>query len=92
MLHAGFPPARLNNNNVWNLCFRAMILWHTSVRNRSRNHLNYEERAQFAMNAWLEADAIEAALNQHTCDVENDSLFQAWEYLFRLAVVCSCGM
>lgn len=60
-----------------------MILWHTSVRNRSRNHLNYEERAQFAMNAWLEADAIEAALNQHTCDVENDSLFQAWEYLFR---------
>ncbi len=34
------------------------------------------------MNAWLEADAIEAALNQHTCQLEGAMLYQAREYLF----------
>ena len=74
--------APVAENNVWNLCIRSMVLWHTSVRYRSNPNISYEERAQFALNAWLEADAIENALKNHTCDLEGGTLYQAREYLF----------
>lgn len=41
------------------------------------------DKAQFALKAWLEADAIEAALNRHTCDLERNFIFQGREYLFK---------
>ena len=40
------------------------------------------ERAEYALNAWLEADAIETALDQHTCNLEGGMLMQAREFLF----------
>ncbi|TBU46253.1 hypothetical protein BD309DRAFT_858521 [Dichomitus squalens] len=76
----GMAPVR--QNNVWNLCLRAMILWNTSVRRRSDPDIGPMERAEYALNAWLEADAIEAALDQHTCNLEGGMLFQAREFLF----------
>jgi hypothetical protein len=42
-----------------------------------------DEKAQFAKNAWLEADVIEASLARHTCDVEKMSFYQGREYLFK---------
>ena len=69
-------------NNVWNLCLRAMILWNTSVRRRSDVTIGPMERAEYALNAWLEADAIETALDQHTCNLEGGMLMQAREFLF----------
>lgn len=41
------------------------------------------EKAQFATKAWLEADALEAALNKHTCSIERAFIFQAREYIFK---------
>ncbi len=72
----------VSQNNVWNLSLRAMVLWHTSVRHRSNPSISFEERTQYAMNAWLEADAIENALKNHTCNLEGGTLHQAQEYLF----------
>lgn len=69
-------------SNVWNLCLRAMILWNTSVRQRGNATLTPQARAEYAMNAWLEADAIEAALNLHTCYLEESMLYQTREFLF----------
>ncbi|RPD73973.1 hypothetical protein L226DRAFT_488145, partial [Lentinus tigrinus ALCF2SS1-7] len=74
--------APIPQNSVWNLCIRAMVLWHTSVRYRSNPAISLEERAQYAMNAWLEADAIETALKSHTCNLESGTMYQAREYLF----------
>lgn len=41
------------------------------------------DKAQFATRAWLEADALEAALNKHTCSIERAFIFQAREYIFK---------
>lgn len=59
-----------------------MVLWHTSMRQRSNTSLSQQSHAEYAMNAWLEADAIETALNMHTCQLEGAQLYQAREYLF----------
>lgn len=40
-------------------------------------------KAQFATKAWLEADALEAALSKHTCAIERASIYQAREYIFK---------
>lgn len=41
------------------------------------------EKSQYAVKAWLEADALEAALNRHTCNLERAFLFIAREYIFK---------
>ena len=69
-------------NNIWNLCIRAMVLWHTSVRYRTEPKNSLHERTAFATSVWLEADAIEATLNKHSCNLESCMLFQAREFLF----------
>lgn len=46
-----------------------------------------DEKAQFAMKAWLEADHIEAALNKHTCDIERNFIFQGREYIFKCVLL-----
>ena len=69
-------------SNVWNLCIRSMMLWHTSVRHRCNPDMTPQARAEYSMNAWLEADAIESALNLHTCQLEGAQLYQTREYLF----------
>jgi hypothetical protein len=40
------------------------------------------EKAQFGVSAWHEVDALEKALNAHTCGLERSFLFQGREYLF----------
>jgi len=40
-------------------------------------------KAQFATKAWLEADALEAALSKHTCSIERAFIYQAREYIFK---------
>ncbi len=41
------------------------------------------DKAQFALKAWLETDAIEDALNKHTCAIEKAYIFHGREYLFK---------
>ncbi|EJF61015.1 hypothetical protein DICSQDRAFT_106672 [Dichomitus squalens LYAD-421 SS1] len=69
-------------NNVWTLYLRSMLLMHRCVQKRADLTLSEAERAQFAVQAWLEIDAIEDALGQHTCELEPNSRFQAREMLF----------
>ena len=77
-------------DSVWNLCIRAMVLWHASLRVRHDALLGPQERAEFATRAWLEADAIEAALNAHSCGLEAGNLYQAREYLFKCVPLRAC--
>ncbi|KAI0643017.1 hypothetical protein C8Q79DRAFT_981220 [Trametes meyenii] len=79
LAQAGTP---VGHNNVWALFVRAMLLWHTGIRIRSDRFIQDFQRAQFAIDAWLEAEAIEDALNQHTCGLEQRLAYQAREFLF----------
>ncbi|KAI0754622.1 hypothetical protein C8Q80DRAFT_1139976 [Daedaleopsis nitida] len=76
---SGVVPIR--QDNVWNLCIRAKMLWQTSIRYRFDRSVRSDDRVHFVTNAWLEADAIDAALGKHTCNVDNDLLWQARDAL-----------
>jgi hypothetical protein len=41
------------------------------------------DKGQFAIKAWLAADAIEEALNRHTCGIERAFIFLGREYIFK---------
>ncbi|KAI0754621.1 hypothetical protein C8Q80DRAFT_1094486 [Daedaleopsis nitida] len=68
--------ATIRRDNVWSLHIRAKVLCQTSARYQRDQTLSLQERAQFATNACLEADAIEAAVARHTCHVDNHILWQ----------------
>ncbi|KAH9891992.1 hypothetical protein C8Q73DRAFT_701962 [Cubamyces lactineus] len=86
LAHAGAPVAR---NNIWSLYLRAMLLWHTGIRMRTDQDLPELQRAQFAISAWLETEAIEDALNQHVCNLESRMAYQAREFLFNARMCIS---
>ncbi|OBZ70654.1 hypothetical protein A0H81_09165 [Grifola frondosa] len=60
-------PSPPSKNSIWALFVRIMLLWHSCVRMRSDPSLSDAEKAQFAITAWLEMDAIEDAMDRHTC-------------------------
>ena len=41
---------------------RVLLMWHSCLRARSDAMLSPADRAQWAMGAWLELDAVEAAV------------------------------
>ena len=80
------PPAK---DSVWALYMRAMLLWNSCVRTRAAAapqdtpDADAEDKARFAVAAWAEIDAIEAALDAHACGIERAFLFQGRELLFK---------
>lgn len=72
----------MHANNVWTLYLRSMLLLHSCVHKRGDVLATDGERAQFAVQAWLEIDALEDALRLHTCELERTFGFQAREMLF----------
>ncbi|KAK7469383.1 hypothetical protein VKT23_003858 [Stygiomarasmius scandens] len=76
------PSLASSKDTVWALYDRSFLLWHICVKMRNSTQASDDEKAQFAYKAWLEADAIEEALNKHTCDIEKAFIFQGREYLF----------
>jgi hypothetical protein len=70
-------------DTVWALHDRAFLLWHSCMQIRHDTTMTDTEKAQFSVNAWLEADALEKALNRHTCGIEKSMIFQGREYLFK---------
>jgi hypothetical protein len=50
---------------------------------RSDARATNDDKAHFAVRAWLEGDALESTLNSHTCELERAFIFQAREYIFK---------
>ncbi|KAI9058380.1 hypothetical protein FKP32DRAFT_1581766 [Trametes sanguinea] len=71
-----------DKDSVWALYIRAMLMWNSCVRMRGDSSLPDSEKANFAMSAWKEIDAIEQALKRHSCGIERSFLFQGRELLF----------
>ncbi len=74
--------APVQSNNLWALYLRSMLLLQSCVCKRGDAQAEDGERADFAMQVWLEIDALEDALGQHTCELERNFGFQAREMLF----------
>ena len=70
-------------DDIWTLNMRAMLLMHSCMRIREAYGLSLADRAQLAVQAWLEIDDIEQRLDRHTCDMDTAFGFQAREILFR---------
>ncbi|KAI0632142.1 hypothetical protein C8Q77DRAFT_1060620 [Trametes polyzona] len=71
-----------DKDSVWALYTRAMLMWNSCIRMRADTTLPDAEKAAFAVSAWKEIDAIEEALERHTCGIERSFLFQGRELLF----------
>ncbi|KAF7298870.1 Zn(2)-C6 fungal-type domain-containing protein [Mycena indigotica] len=69
-------------DTVWALHDRAFLLWHACVRMRNNSFASMTAKGQFAIRTWHEADAIEDALNRHTCGIERSSIYLGREYIF----------
>jgi hypothetical protein len=90
-----FPGEALGSGkeSVWALYLRAMLLWHSCVQHQQQQQHSgvsvdndstaAANNASFAMRAWLETEAIERALNAHTCNVERALIYYGREYLFK---------
>lgn len=76
-------------DTVWALIHRTMLLWHSCLQIRRTPSANDAEMARFAVDAWLEADALEQAFDAHTCDLERTFLFQGREFLFNVRMTVS---
>ncbi|KAJ7095744.1 hypothetical protein B0H15DRAFT_774458 [Mycena belliarum] len=69
-------------DTIWALHDRSFLLWHACIKMRNDASASVSDKGQFAIKAWLEADAIEQALNRHTCDIEKAFIYQGREYIF----------
>ncbi|EAU85892.2 hypothetical protein CC1G_02915 [Coprinopsis cinerea okayama7 len=78
-----------SKDTVWALFDRAFLLWHGCIRMRNNARASDTDKAQFAVKAWIEADALEQALNKHTCAIERAFIFQAREYIFNTRMCIS---
>ncbi|KAL1716005.1 hypothetical protein EV715DRAFT_265651 [Schizophyllum commune] len=79
--------APLAKETVWALFERSFLLWNATIlmvmRTRSPlTRMSDVEKAHFAISVNQEADAIEAALRGHTCEIERAFLFHSRDYLF----------
>ncbi|KAJ6525304.1 hypothetical protein DFH09DRAFT_936753 [Mycena vulgaris] len=69
-------------DTIWALHDRSFLLWHACIKMRNDTSAPVADKGQFAIKAWLEADAIEEALNRHTCGIERAFIYQGREYIF----------
>jgi hypothetical protein len=76
-------------DTVWALYNRAMLLWNACVRIRHDTSISELEGRDFAMHAWMETEAIEKALGQHTCGIERAFMYHGREFLFKCVKVPS---
>ena len=56
--------------SVWSLYARSQLLFSSCLAMRYDSSINDMDKADFAVQAWVETEAIEAALNTHTCGIE----------------------
>ncbi|KAK7692152.1 hypothetical protein QCA50_003771 [Cerrena zonata] len=74
-------PGQSPKDSIWALYCRSMLLWNSCMRQRD-DSWSTEERANFAVNAWQEIQAVQEALDYHTCNLETALIYVCREYLY----------
>ncbi|TFY53050.1 hypothetical protein EVJ58_g9664, partial [Rhodofomes roseus] len=78
-----FPPGTHHSKDtVWALYMRSLLTWNSCVYMRNDASMSDADKAQYAMDSWLEIDTIEVALSRHTCNIERTFMFVSRDYLF----------
>ncbi|KAF8993841.1 hypothetical protein BDQ17DRAFT_1311941 [Cyathus striatus] len=67
--------------SVWALYCRAMLLWNFCCRFRE-DSLQYEEKAEHAHEAYVEAQMIQDALELHKCNLDTTLIYMTREYIY----------
>ncbi len=67
--------------SVWALYCRSMLLWNSCLRLRKLTSDN--EKAEFSMEAWREAQDIQDALESHSCATDSHLTHMTREHLFK---------
>ncbi|EIW55382.1 uncharacterized protein TRAVEDRAFT_173096 [Trametes versicolor FP-101664 SS1] len=79
-----------SKDSVWALYMRALLLWNSCVRTqrdaRAGVIMPEAERARYAMGAWAEITAIEAALQRHSCMTDTGFSIRTCEVLFNTSM------
>ena len=70
-------------DTVWALYLRAMLLWNACLRVRDNATISDHDKSEFAIRTWMETEAIEKALQQHTCGIERAFMYNGREFLFK---------
>ncbi|KAJ7496648.1 hypothetical protein FB451DRAFT_1017305 [Mycena latifolia] len=70
-----------DTETIWGLYGRSLLLWLACIKMGNATAAD-NDKGQFAIKAWLEADTIEAALNRHTCNIERGFILEGREYIF----------
>ncbi|SRR6266404_7355509 len=60
-----------------------MLLWNACLRMRNDTTVSDHTRTEFALRTWMETEAIEKSLQQHTCGIEKAFMYHGREYLFK---------
>ena len=68
---------------VWNIYFRAMVLWNGCVGMRGEANVSDSVQAKYAMTTWMESCELDDLLDKHTCDIERAFIFIGREYLYK---------
>ncbi|KAG8968159.1 hypothetical protein FRB90_010832, partial [Tulasnella sp. 427] len=76
--------------STWALYARTMLLWLACSR-VWESSLPGADKSDFAMRTWMETIAIEEALNEHSCDGEKATMYQAREYINIIRIFISSG-
>ncbi|KAH9917688.1 uncharacterized protein BXZ73DRAFT_53282 [Epithele typhae] len=75
--------------SAWALYIRVQLVWHSCLRVRSDSLVADSQRAQWASTAWLELDAIEGAMDAHSCGIQSGMMLQMREFLFNTRMLVS---
>ncbi|KAI0702975.1 hypothetical protein C8T65DRAFT_655245 [Cerioporus squamosus] len=81
--------ATVEPDDMWTLSMRTMLLLHVCMRVRESRGTSQADRAQLAVQAWLEIEDLEQRLARHTCELDTSFGFQAKELLFGMRMLTS---
>ncbi|EJD03209.1 uncharacterized protein FOMMEDRAFT_168239 [Fomitiporia mediterranea MF3/22] len=73
--------------SIWALYCRSMLLWNSCLH--LRKLASDSEKAEFSVNAWLEASDIEDALDAHHCSTESHLMYMTREHVFNTRIAVS---
>ncbi|KIY48096.1 hypothetical protein FISHEDRAFT_43987, partial [Fistulina hepatica ATCC 64428] len=66
--------------SIWALYCRSMLLWNFCNR-VPKEGFDHEQKAEIAQEAWNEVQAIEDALDCHTCNLDTTLIYMTREYI-----------
>ncbi|KAI5123891.1 hypothetical protein M0805_005707 [Coniferiporia weirii] len=73
--------------SIWALYCRSMLLWNSCLH--LRKYASDTDKAEFSLNAWMEASGIQDALDAHKCSTESHLMYMTREHVFNTRIAVS---